>query len=448
MTNQQITGTLTTANNKSHIAHQFEVPAGATQLSIDFDFNPQRSTGQTLNNDLSLTLFDPNGARGARHNQRDQNLRINAHFATPGYVPGPIPPGTWTVVIDTHRIMPPDTISYQFDIHVSTDPVTDPPPDRAPRTVAPRGAGWYRGDLHGHTQHSDARWTVADFVQTARAYQLDFVTLTDHNTVSGLAELDSLAGDDLLTMGGIELTTYYGHCLALGTRDWLDWRARSGGKSMTEIAQAVLDHGAFYVIAHPMSPGDPYCTGCDWQFDDMMPGIAPAVEVWNGPWGGDSGNEASLQLYYRWLNEGYRLVATAGTDIHGKPPANHRPVGFNIVYADDLSEAAILNAIRRGHSYLSSGPRLELTAQMGDHNAMLGDALPPGETRFVLNWSDCAETDMIRVMLNGAVSQTADMQTSGDLTWTLATTAGDWCAVEVRAADGLLRAVTNPIFAR
>ena len=41
--------------------------------------------------------------------------------------------------------------------------------------------------------------------------------------------------------------------------------------------------------------------------------------------------------------------------------------GFDVVYADDLSEQAILSAVRAGHLYLSAAPRLELHASSGGH---------------------------------------------------------------------------------
>ncbi len=61
-----------------------------------------------------------------------------------------------------------------------------------------------------------------------RDYKLDFVTLTDHTTLSVLAQVDSLCSDDNLTMGGMELTTYYDHVLALGTRQRHEWRVING----------------------------------------------------------------------------------------------------------------------------------------------------------------------------------------------------------------------------
>ncbi|HEX2620029.1 MAG TPA: CehA/McbA family metallohydrolase [Phototrophicaceae bacterium] len=445
----RMTGTLDYRQTKQHIPHAFTVPDGATVLKIWFDYSPKWSRGQEQRNDLSLTLFDPEGARGARHNNQDRNLRITAQSATPGYTPGTLQPGTWVIWIDSHRILPPDRVEYRFEIEISTELLSADEPVMywQPGQVAPRGAGWYRGDLHGHTWHSDGKWDIPDFVRYARKYELDFVTLTDHNTVSGLAQIDSLATDDLLTMGGIELTTYYGHALALGTRQWLEWRIQPG-ITMPMIAEQVKKAGALFIIAHPHSIGDPYCTGCDWNYNDMLPGNARCVEIWNGDWGGDSGNEDTVQLWYRWLNQGYRMVATAGTDIHSIMDVDNLHPGFNVVYAAELSQSAILQAIRVGHLYLSGGPRLELTAQNeAGQTAMMGDTLD-GETLTInVNWKDCQPGDTLRLIVNGQVRETLPLNNGGEQQWTIAASECHWCVVEIRAPDGIMRAITNPIFA-
>jgi hypothetical protein len=52
---------------------------------------------------------------------------------------------------------------------------------RAPRT----GYAWLAGDHHIHTQHSsDAQYRVADQVQHASAYGLDWMVITDHGSVA------------------------------------------------------------------------------------------------------------------------------------------------------------------------------------------------------------------------------------------------------------------------
>jgi hypothetical protein len=440
----EINGTLEPHHSKQHIPHAFTVPSGATTLTIHLEYSPHRATGQHYDNMLCLTLFDPEGCRGARHNNADQSLTITEHSATPGYTPGALQAGTWTLFIDTHRILPPDVTAYRLELDISDELLNETAPQWTKAKVQSRGLGWYRGDLHGHTLHSDGSWDVPDFVQYARDYKLDFVTLTDHNTVSPLVQLDSLADDNLLTMGGSELTTYYGHALALGVRQWQEWRVGVNDITMPDMATQVKDKGGVFVIAHPKSIGDPNCTGCDWHYDDMMPGHARYVEIWNGEWAGDSGNEGGLELWYQWLNEGYRMVATAGTDSHG--PTSDQTLGLNHVYANDLTEVEILDAIKRGHLYVSSGPRLELTARNASlEHVMIGDVLAGDGVTLSLHWEDCQEGDVLELIVNGGVIDEQSPAEHGMLEWTLPDHT-HWCVVEVRDKNRGMRAVTNPIF--
>ncbi len=441
----QFSNTLTDIDSKKHLPFPFEVAEGTTRIEVCFDFSPKNNPGMPGDNNLSLSLFDPLGARGAGHCRPDNNFTISAADATPGYVPGALPPGVWTLMIDTHMVLPGPPVSYTLEISATDEPLTASTPHYMPGDTAPRGPSWYRGDLHGHTIHSDGHWDVPDLVNHARACQLDFVTLTDHNTVSGLSQLDSYANDDLLTMGGVELTTFSGHCLALGTRQWLEWRTREG-LSMTDIANKVMAANAYFVIAHPNSVGDPVCTGCDWQYPELMPGVAPAVEIWNSQWDGMSGNEQTVQMFYGWLNQGHRLVATSGTDIHG-PAQPGEKLGFDIVYADELSESAILEAIRRGHLYISGGPQVSLTGHTASGaQAMMGDTLPAEDTTLEASWAGASATDRVRLIADGAVIEERTNAPEGQVACTLSANQYGWCLIEIRDETGILRAITNPIF--
>jgi hypothetical protein len=443
-------GHLSAADAKRYIVHTFEVPAGANRLSLHFSYEPAR-VGD-VENLLCLSLFDPSGFRGAGHRSgASQRVDIDARRATPGYLPGALPPGRWLVEVDTHMIMPGEPCYYRLDVSTSTGqagpaPAGDPPSPPAPWAARGRGAGWYRGDLHTHTIHSDGAWDVAGLLTAARAYRLDFVTLTDHNTVSGLDEMARAAAADLLTMGGVELTTYWGHALSLGLPRWVDWRTQPGGRTMAEVAGEVEQAGGLFVIAHPGSVGDPVCTGCAWRYPEMMPGPARAVEVWNGPWDGDSGNEESLALWYDWLNQGYRMVATAGTDAHSFEPALE--VGFNVVYAEALSQAAILEAVRRGHLYLSAGPRLTFAARTAEGGtALMGDSLLAGAAAELAGgWEGCPSGAWLRLVVNGQPLAEWEAEGDGSRTWPIAEKRARWCLVEVRDARGRMLALTNPIF--
>ena len=447
-------GRLTTEDMQRHIPHIFNVHEGACRVAIAFDFEPKHPGTGPMANEISLSLFDPETSRGARHNNADQSVVLTHTSATPGYTPGAIQPGEWTVFVDTHRILPPGGIAYTLDIHVE-DEAGDvaPTPRYEPASVAPRGPGWYRGDLHGHTLHSDGWWDIPDFIASARKRGLDFVTLTDHNTVSGHAQALSLAGDDLLVLGGMEMTTFYGHCLSVGLDTWREWRVRDG-ETMVDVARRHLDAGALFIIAHPMSRGHPYCSGCNWQYLEMMPGIAPAVEVWNGVWSPRKRNQEALHLFYSWLDQGHRLVATTGTDIHGPPPENYRP-GYTHIYAEVLSRDALLDGLRRGRAFLTSGPKLGLSARdASGEAAIMGDRLTDPPFACHVRWQDCPAGSTLS-LIGGRASEKGGFRTvatqpsdgEGEHSWAVtARDAVSWIIAEVRDDDGALLAVTNPLF--
>jgi hypothetical protein len=437
--------TITAADVHRHIPHAFEVPPGTTEVHMELAYAPRFSAGQMFHNQMSLSVADPAGPRGVYYLLRDYGINITEARCTPGMNAGPVRPGRWLVELDTYRLLPPDPITYTIEVTLSDRPITEPPRRFAKPARKAKGPGWYRGDLHAHSLHSDASWDVPDLVAHARALGHDFQSLTDHNTVSGLPEHESLASDDFMTMGGLELTTYYGHAVVLGTRQWHEWRLDTDRHyTMPELARMAMESGALFIIAHPMNPGDPECSGCHWEFTDMMPGNARAVEIWNGTWG--PCNERTVQTLYGWLNEGLRVVATGGTDLHGPPAADVRH-GTNVIYADDLTEAAIVAAIRKGHSYLSCGPELLLTARTASgREAINGDSLPPEQTSVTVRWSGTGEGDVLRLIVDGAVHDQRPAGDRGEASWAFATGEAHWCGVELRDADGGMRAIANPIF--
>lgn len=445
-TTTTIDGVLSTGDHKGHVPLRFQVPPGTTRLEAVFTAEPERATGALFDNLISLAVEAPGGWRGARHNNPDRTIRLDAGAATPGFMPGPIEPGTWTVWLDVFRLLGPDPVRYRLEVTMSGEAVAASPlPGGA--LVHDRGPGWYRGDLHAHTLHSDGDWDVAGLIAFARAQRLDFLTLTDHNTVSGIAELERLAAGDILPMGGVELTTHFGHALVLGTRAWEEWRANSmAGVAMPALCEARTREGKLFVIAHPMSPGDPACTGCRWDYADMRPGPADAVEIWNGPW--CDYNEDGLAIFRDWLTqtwqgEGRRLVATAGTDIHGPDDAGRRH-GFNLVRAAGLSEAAILAGIAAGRNILTAGPSLAVSATGADGaKAGVGDVIEGRTAELRVAAPDAPAGATLRVVQDGTALWTgagagASLRLSADRP--------SWIMVELRDADGAALAIANPIF--
>jgi hypothetical protein len=448
---QEFTGSLTVSDQKTHVTHETVLPRGAARLRVRFE-HPR---GPGLGHMLCLSLFDSYGFRGSGH--RDgavvgsdiiHEVFVSPDSATPGYLPGPVSAGTLRLIIHAHRIIAGESCPYRLVVEWEEGPVPSSHSARtpaAPRAAPPRAASkpaWYRGDLQAHTVHSDGDWDIPAFLGEAWEAGLDFVALTEHNTTSHLTAIGELSDPKPLVIAGIELTTFRGHTLSLGTREWIDWGVmRDDG--MSGIAADVQRQGGLFVIAHPRAEGDPVCTGCDWRFDEMMPGVAPAVEVWNGPWAGDSNNESALALWHEWLNQGRRLVATAGSDAHGAGGLC-AGVGRNVVWSPDLAEETILGSIAAGHLCLSSGQRLELAAASGGREAVMGQTLAAGSADFRAVWQGCPSSSLLRLVGDGNVLAAGRAESDGTRCWDSVKVR--CCVAEFRDRNGEMLALTNPVY--
>src|ERR1022692_2893519 len=164
--------------------------------------------------------YDPSSAvlvRGWSCGAR-QAFVITAEDATPGYRPVDLEPGPWEVVIGIYRL-PLDGIEFSLTAEVASgrgqlmpERRPEPPPplsDRPARRELPARPGhrWLAGDLHTHTVHSDGAQTVPELARFAALQGLDFLAITDHNTVSHHAELPAAAARYGITLvPGQEIT--------------------------------------------------------------------------------------------------------------------------------------------------------------------------------------------------------------------------------------------------
>lgn len=443
-------GTLASSDAKTCRRYRFTVPPETGEIQIYFAYDPGGHDSHSL---VTLALFDRHGFRGAGHRfQPQQVIRIAPGAATPGFLPGPLPSGDWIVEIDIFWVSAcggGESNHYRLAVEARPEQAS-PGAGRSPGPQARRpvgsAPGWYRGELHLHTDHSDASWTAAELAANLQRRGADFAALTDHNTISGLPEMLALEVADLLVIPGIELTTFSGHALALGSGRWYDWRT-APERTINDIAQEVRAAGDLLVVAHPQAPPDEVCTGCRWAYRDFDPALADAVEVWSGRWDNPEGtNPGCLIRWHTWLNAGHRLAAIGATDAHGiNDWEGATPMTY--VYAEGLTVPAILQAIRLGHTYVSSGPVLQLWGLgEGRRRAMMGEVMPARPLpRLLLTWARCPRA-LLRLVANGEVRHVKHVQGEGEVA--LGAYPGDkWYSAELwdERGDALL-AVTSPIY--
>ena len=200
----------------------FRVDKKVTEIRVSYDYESTNTGAGFSLNVIDIGLFDGSGhglgrAAGFRgwSGGARKEFRVSRHSATPGYLAGPLTPGTWNVILGPVAIVPPG-VSWTVTVTlVSGKPKRRFRPKPAPRRVKGSGPGWYRGDLHVHTVHSDGKRSPKQMAAAAREAGLDFFVSTDHNTSSSHGFWGRHAGDDLLIVNGEEITTRNGHWLSL-----------------------------------------------------------------------------------------------------------------------------------------------------------------------------------------------------------------------------------------
>jgi PHP domain len=353
-----------------------EVGPGTAGLRVELEYERDRGTV------LDLGCLGPDGFRGWSGSARGSFV-ITGEAATPGYLPGEIEAGRWQVMIGVHRV-PADGVRYQVTAETTrrgehmlppAAPAPPAPPDRPPRRdlPAPPGRRWLAGDLHAHTVHSDGVLTVQQLAVLAVRRGLDFIAVTDHNTVSHHAELSAAARCYGITLlPGQEVTTDGGHAGALGDVGWIDFR-----REPDDWLEATEAGGGLLSVNHPIAGP------VSWT--RPMRRRPPLVEVWHWSW---LDKRWTTPLAW-WLAWDAAAIPVGGSDWHreGSDAPPGRPTTW--VECAGTEPSDVLDGLRAGRVAISAerdGPVLlrqdgELVAVDADGITLAGPQGPCARIR-------------------------------------------------------------------
>nr|WP_319389342.1 CehA/McbA family metallohydrolase [uncultured Cohaesibacter sp.] len=285
---------------------------------------------------------------------------------------------------------------------------------------------FWRGNLHGHSNRSDARLTPEEACATYRENGYDFTTLSDHfrpNYDYPITDSRPFRQEGFTTLIGAELhapQTSRGvdwHILAVGLP--FDFARPADDETGAELARRASLAGAFVAVAHP-----------HWyqlQLEDALTiDVADAVEIYNHTSQVNCDRGYGLEFYDTMLSRGERLNAIAVDDSHFK--ADDSLGGWVMVKAAENEPDALLKALKAGHFYSTQGPEIYDISRDGD------------ELVF-----SCSAAQSI--MLLGQVSENTRVHGT-DLTearLSLRKFKGSWCRAVIVDAAGK-RAWTNPLW--
>jgi len=342
---------------------EVEVPPGTRALRVEVGYDRQAGV-------LDLGCFAPGGFRGWSGGARDRFV-IGTDGATPGYLPGEPEPGRWLVVFGLYRV-PLDGLDWELTATADTGagrpggqpPEPSPEPEPWPGTARPGrrplpstgGRRWWAGDLHTHTVHSDGALTVAELARLASGNGLDFIAVTDHNTVSHHRELAAAGRRHGITLiPGQEVTTSLGHANAFGDIGWVDFR-----EPAPAWLASVRSRGGLLSVNHPIAGP------VSWMH--AMPERPPLVEVWHWSWL-DLSWTTPLSWWRAWDPA---AIPVGGSDWHR--PGSDAPPGTPVTWVESDSDEPdeLLAAIAAGRVAISAGRDGPVLVRAGDELVAVG----------------------------------------------------------------------------
>ena len=242
----------------------------------------------------------------------------------------------------------------------------------------------YAGAIHVHSTYSDGGGTVADIIRAGRDAGLDFLFLTDHDTLQPRFDGHQGYHDGLLLLVGEEVNTSAGHLLALGVGKDVD---QQGPLGLPALIDEISEAGGLSIAAHPtgrrpwtdwtlekMDGLELLNANSDWRDDGVLELLRALVFLPFLPDGVfnsliDRPDEA-IQL---WMNRAQRQPVTVigSVDAHARIPLwGERHLSFPtyermfglirtyVITDSELTgdaaadEAVLVDAIRRGNCYV------------------------------------------------------------------------------------------------
>jgi hypothetical protein len=271
-------------------------------------------------------------------------------------------------------------------------------------------AGWYRGDLHVRSRHGRGDESVADLVKRAEKTGLDFIAIADRNTMAAASDPAFSSSDRVVVLPAMEWgSNERGVGLVYGARtlpDVTDHFLDAQG-----VVFRVQSQGGMFAVAHPCFPTMPWQRGL---------GFINAVQVWAREWQSvppitlealseeyrtriqgrlvfsmseaasmirGSANDQAMVFWDAELDKGLLASPIGGSLSSSSKVPMGKPVTY--VFAKEKSIRGILDGLRSGQTFLSSGvdgPKVELYADVladDDIDVRMGGIIPVGvETTF------------------------------------------------------------------
>lgn len=233
------------------------------------------------------------------------------------------------------------------------------------RWIKPQKQGWYSGDphIHGHERENPGKIDIHSVPQEITAEDLNIACIVD-----GSIGQKQISDKHIIAYGSEYRNGTYGHALFLNTKRTIHHK-REGYEGNAycptgfELFQEVHSQNGIVILAHPITqtgfedtsswPGGGYGRGLPIY---TALGVIDCIEVLSM----STKEYQCIDEWYRLLNCGFRIPASAGTDVC-LGVRNYFPVGTYRTYTKierEFSYQKWIDGLKAGQSFFTTGPVL------------------------------------------------------------------------------------------
>ena len=296
------------------------------------------------------------------------------HFYGHGRTPLQLPAGRYSI-----------TVARGPEYLVERREIVVPPAGTAEETILlerwtnQKSAGWYSGESHIHANYGYGEWYNSPRTMLTQSAGEDLVVsnfMVANSDSDGVfdrkffrGQLDPLSNEDTLLYWNQEFrSTIWGHLALLDLKRLIEPIFTGFARTThphdhptnADIADLTHDQQGHVNYTHPAhNVKDPYLSAYSAKAlpVDVALGKVDSIDVMG------SNHEANMVLWYRLLNCGFRIPASAGTDCFLNRVRSRLPGQVRVYVRVDgnFTYQRWIESLKAGRTFVTDGPMLDFT---------------------------------------------------------------------------------------
>jgi len=227
---------------------------------------------------------------------------------------------------------------------------------------------WLKGNLHTHTGNSDGPRTPQGIVDEYAARGHDFLMISDHDCFTDPSGLDARG---MTLIPGNEVTANGPHVLHVAGESAIE-----PDPDRQKVLDLIAAQGGLSILCHPN--WERHFNHCPQEQLEAWRGYA-GIEIYNGVVAWLEGSPLATNRWDRLLSLGRKVWGFANDDTHLTTDIS---VAWNVVQSDRRDVADILEALREGRFYASTGVAID---RIQVHGSTIGVSTADAQTISVFS---------------------------------------------------------------